>query len=1077
MDWYGLGIALQFRDNATSGITRATQNLTNLSNSAKNMASTTTQALSDVEKQMRTFETIQMSGYFVQNIGDSIASVGKSMLDPLISVASQVTNTGAQFENYRLTLKALYGDAEVAIAKTNEAMQLAANTPFQIGDVMNSVIGFKAIGVEALDTMEHLTGESRTLLEYIGDLASLRPDIGLDGMLYGIRNLLGGDGGRSLRSRLDMDFEQMLGFEWADTTEGIIEQIVYASQQVANGLMKEMEGSWQHMTSNIKDQWDRFKLAISDAGFFDGVKGTLRYFYEMIDSIDEEKMARIGKNISDAFNMIWKPIDFVARKLTDFFGFIVDLVETNPLIAKFVTGFISLAGALTVVSGTVIALGGAFLVLIGGLNLFAMQIRLLPSTLSMLAGGLKSALLFMGKFALIGGTLYALWKTDFAGIRTILSNFMQNVYTAFKKSSEIASMGATEMINSLEALDTTTFGGWLTYQLVRLQVLWMALVECWNTNELSDETFQKVQYLGLLPLISFILDCKARFEAFVDGFIRGWQKISDFVVPIVEWLGEQLFKVLDFLFPIEKGTSDMNTEFGGINVARWEQLGEATAYVVTMLAGLFAVGKVVSVITGIGTTVWNLVTGIIGGFSTVMSFLKNVVLMPILSGVGTVVTAILGACGIIISAPAWVVGAITLAVIALVAFIIVKWDEIKEFTLNLCEKIGEFFTDLWDKVCDIFSNAWDWIVTNVWEPIKPYVEGICQIIVGLFQIAWGLITGIVELAWNLIKAIVYTGIEIIKAIVTPIVEFFNMIWQGICNIATVVWNAIVDFLKWAYDEITTRWNNMINFFQDLWNGIYNNIIVPIWEGIKSFIKTAYDVVVNIWNGAKEVFSNIWNAIKTVAEPVWNGIKTLATEVYDGVVSVWDSLTGVFSKIWDNIKSTASTFFNWLGEKFSWVSSIIDGVTNAFNNIKSGVSNGLNNVVSGAKKLVGLNTGGYVKTEGVAMLHPNEVVVNDVLTQKLRNFLDGQEQKPESYETGKPEPSYYYNSGVDTNSVQGRSTNNVTNDNSVTFNQGAIVIQYSATGNGSDSDARELAQQVMKYIQKETKLRKSLNYAK
>lgn len=1077
MDWYGLGIAFQFRDNATAGITKATQSLTRLRDSARDMQTSTTQSLSQVEQHMRNFETLQMSGYLIKDVGENIASIGNSLIEPFVSLGSQIVQTGSQFENYRLTLKALYNDTDIAEDKINKAMNLAATTPFGLKDTMESVIGFKAIGVEALDTMEALTGESRTFLEYVGDLASLRPDIGLEGMLWGIRNLLGGDGGRSLRSRLDMDFEQMLGFEWADTTDGMIEQIVYASQQIANGLMKEMEGSWSHMTSNIEDQWDRFKKSVSDAGFFDGVKESLSHIYKFVDGIDDEKMARIGKNISDTFNMLWSPINYLTQKLVVFSSFIVDILANNPALSKFVGGFLALAGALTVVAGTVIALGGSFLILMGGINLFASQIRTLPSSLALLSGGLKGSLLYISKFALVLGGLYAVWKTDFAGIRTLLSNFMQNVYKAFKKSSEIASMGATEMIASLEALDTTTFGGWLTYQLVRLQVLWMALVECWNTNELSDETFQKVQYLGLLPLISFILDCKARFEAFIDGFKKGWNEASEVVKPILEWLGNKLFEIVDYFFPIEQGTRDMNTEFEGINVAKWEQLGEATSYVVTMLAGLYAVSTVVSVINGIGTTLFNVITGIAGGFTTVISFLKNGILMPILGGIGSVVTAILGACGIVISAPAWVVGAITLAVVGLVALIITKWDEIKEFTLNLCEQIGGFFSDLWSKVCDIFSTAWNWIVTNIWEPIKPYVEGICLIVVGIFQIAWSLVVGVIQIAWNLIKAIIFTGIEVIKVIVTPIVAFFSIIWQGICNVANVVWNAIVEFIKWAYEEVTTRWNNMINFFKDIWNWIYNNIIVPVWEGIKSCIKTAYEFVVTLWNGAKEVFSKIWNTIKSVAEPIWNGITTLITDVYNGVVSVWNPITEVFSKIWENIKSTASTFFEWLGEKFSWVSGIIDGVTNAFTNIKSGISEGVGNITTGAKKLVGLNTGGYVKTEGVAMLHPNEVVVNDVLTQQLRNFLDGEEQNPDPEDKDKPEPVYYTGGDNSSNNGNRPVARSITNDHSINFSEGSIVIQYSSSGNGTEADARELAQKIMKFIHKEDKLRKSLNYVK
>ena len=915
MDWYGLGIVFQFRDNATSGITRATESLTKLSSSAKAMQTTTTEALSNVEQQMRTFETIQMSGYFIQNLGDSIASVGNSLLQPFISLGTQVTQTGAQFENYRLTLKALYGDAETATAKTNEAMELAAKTPFQLGDVMNSVIGFKAIGVEALDTMEHLTGESRTLLEYIGDLASLRPDIGLDGMLMGIRNLLGGDGGRSLRSRLDMDFEQMLGFEWADTTEGMIEQIVYASQQIANGLMKEMEGSWQHMTSNIEDQWDKFKLSVADAGFFDGVKDTLKYFYEMVDSIDEDKMARIGKNISEAFNMIWKPIDFVARKLTDFFGFIINLVETNPLIAKFVTGFVTLAGALTVVSGTVIALGGAFLILVGGINLFALQLRMLPSSLSLLVGGLKSALLFMGKFALVGGTLYALWKTDFAGIRTILSNFMQNVYTAFKKSSEIASLGATEMINSLEALDTTTFGGWLTYQLVRLQVLWMALVECWNTNELSDDTFQKVQYLGLLPLISFILDCKARFEAFVQGFLKGWQMISDFAKPILKWLGDRLFDIANFFFPIEEGTKNMNTEFGQIDLTKWEQLGQ--------LVGVFAFGLMLAMpLFKVAQFVYNLATGIVGFISSVAG---------VISTIWGWITGFIGFLATITGlSTGWIV-AILVAVGLLVVGIIKYKDEI-------------------------------------WATLESLIGFVGSIFVGAFQSAFDLVVGICDTAIMAVEDIVNGLFDILGGIVDFIVGVFTGNWE------------------------------------------------QAWEGVKSIFKGVFESLVGI-----------------VKAPL------------NAIIDCINAVIGGLNKININVPD--------------WVPGL------------GGKSFGIN-----INKIPKLNTGGFIKDEGISMLHPNEVVINDVLTQKLRKFLDGEEQKPEEKYNKKDEPVYYYNGGNNNNS-DGGSTTNVNNDNSVTFNQGAIVIQYSASGNGSDTDAKELAQKVMKYIQRETKLRGALNYAK
>ena len=89
-----------------------------------------------------------------------------------------------------------------------------------------------------------------------------------------------------------------------------------------------------------------------------------------------------------------------------------------------------------------------------------------------------------------------------------------------------------------------------------------------------------------------------------------------------------------------------------------------------------------------------------------------------------------------------------------------------------------------------------------------------------------------------------------------------------------------------------------------------------------------------------------------------------------------------------------------------------------------------------------------------MLHPNEVVVNDELTQKLRTFLD----------EGQSAPTIPNNNA--------RTVNTTSNDNSVTFNQGAIQINLQQ---GTEADATKLAKMIMEKIKRETQLRSTLNY--
>ena len=67
--------------------------------------------------------------------------------------------------------------------------------------------------------------------------------------------------------------------------------------------------------------------------------------------------------------------------------------------------------------------------------------------------------------------------------------------------------------------------------------------------------------------------------------------------------------------------------------------------------------------------------------------------------------------------------------------------------------------------------------------------------------------------------------------------------------------------------------------------------------------------------------------------------------------------------------------------------------------------------------VGLATGGFVKDEGVAMLHPNEVVINDDLTRKLRMFLNENEtENPQGRSLGLNNDNIYNNYINNTNSV-------------------------------------------------------------
>lgn len=1174
--WFGLGIALELRDNLSRGLATAQSTFERFRNS-------TQRGVQDIKTQIDALNSLQLGGAFLSENGEMIKGLGTSLLNPVVDLGKKVVTTSSQFEQWRMTLKALYKDADVANEKLAWGLKLAASTPFDMADVTQALIGFKAVGAESDTVFKNANGEARTFLEYMGDLAALRPDVGLDGVLMGVRNLLGGDGGRSLTMRMDIDLENILGREFGDTTDQIMQDLVEASDKLAGGLMKELEGTWGHLTGNLQDQAERLFLAIGDNGAFDMFKDALRGFSNIIDDIDDEKMAKIGTNIAKAFKLIWSPLNLVIKGVQTVFKWVIKLAESNSVFSSLVLGVTTFVGSILALSGVMLTFGGGLIQTISSLGLFLLMLQNSSNKFTNILSAFKTLSRNIIPMIALMGALALAWRTDFMGVRTTMTNFTNTLKTSWSEAKRISSLGVSDMLAELNKLDTTTFGGWLTYNLVRLGVLWKALCEAWNTNELSDETFQKVQALGLLPLVSAILDLKQRAKSFFKGFKEGWENVSSVVSKVINFIGEKIGELIAWLFPVKDSVDSVSDSVGGINITKWEKFGEVTAYIVSILGGLWVVSKVVGVfnkvagvvstITGafstisglfstVGTTILGVFSKIAGGVSTLIGWIGG-----FFGVIGGLVTTILGAFGIVVTLPAWVVGAITVAIVTIIALIIAFWDDIvaggKWCWDKLCEGVSAFIdwcvngwskicegaSWLWDKLCEGVSGFGDWC-SSIWDgicqgaewlwdkicegaswlwqticdlaqPVITFFQGMGQILIGIFQIAWSIISNLAIICWNVIKIAVGLVWEGIKVIVKGAYNFITTIWNGITtffqtiwnfvyqnvilpiwngitsfiqtaytNIMTIwngvkavfstiwnyvlnniilpvwnaitsfiqnayngvvtiwngvqsvfstiwnyvynnvimpvwnfivtfitnayngivqlwngittvfstiwnfiynsvilpVWNLIVTFITNAYNGIVNIWNGAMSFFQTIWNFVLNNVITPIWTGIKTTIQTAYTFVTEVWNAITSFFSTIWNAVLSVVSTVWSGIKNLAQTTFSGVSTIWNGLTGVFSKLWSKVKTDASAFFSWLSSKFSWVADSFSAIADAWSGIKDGVSAGWQKVKNGAGKMVGLNTGGYVKTEGVAMLHPNEVVVNDDLTQRLRTFL-------------------------------------------------------------------------------------------
>lgn len=647
----GLGILLNVVDEASEPLRR----VANMLGVAQRNAQNTSGSMNVLEQNL---SALALGATSFMYTGERLIRGGTRILGVFKAMGNQMIKTGTQFEGYRKTLKSLYGDEQLAKDKVNWAMDLAANTPFEIQDVMGALIGMKAVGIEADSTFANANGEMRTFIEYVGDLASLRPDVGMDGVMIGIRNYLGGNA-RSLNERMDIDIEEILGRKMGATSTDRISDIVELSQKLAKGLMKEMEGTWQHLMSTFRGQITRLLLSVAESGIFDKIKSTISKVVGFINAIPGSELEVIGKNLSGIFDDLWEPLDKLATTVVTMLGAIKDLVMENPEVIKTIVQLSLLASGLLIAVGSLSMLGGV----IGFVKL----------GLSQLGGTLSSFIMPLGLVTAGIWILSRLWKDDFLGLKTNTQSFLK---------------------------DTITFIG--------------LLIDAWDYS-MSDDNFVKAQELGMLGLIETILDCKLKVEAFLDGFIEGVKGFITVIGTIAKPVIDCINSVLEYFNLVQQP--------GEFDTSGWKKFGEVVAWLtgifITFMTGSKIFSFITKIVGGIGTlisTISGVVSTIAGGFSFISGILSSIfaylapllspiLLNPITLGIGAVIGMM------------WLWASTNEDV---KERFLEAWERVKDMFRGLLDFITGVFTLDWQKaadgLCSIFVNAFKAIV-NLASPI------------------------------------------------------------------------------------------------------------------------------------------------------------------------------------------------------------------------------------------------------------------------------------------------------------------------------------------------------------------------
>ena len=984
---FGLGLVLSFTDNATAGI-----------NSAVNSLNQLTQVAENAGNSLNEFASLSAFSSIATSVGNSMTSMGTNIISTFGQIIGKVNQTGQTLMYAENQLSKLYeGSGKTGKDVLADITQYAKTSIFEFEDLIPVVTMLKANGIEAFDMIASSTGNAnQTLMDYAADLAAFNPQMknaygtGIKAAMGALNEYIAEGNAMSLKRGASLDITGLLGEEKGATIEERSRQVADLMEKLNMvGMTAQLAQSPMTKLSNMSDTLFQFIGMISQSGVYDAFNEIIDVFSSFVMSIDDSTLQNVASIVGDALSALLKPVQQLAQWIVKLADGFIKLVESNPALAKFAT-------IATAIAGVPLVVGGVALKFAGSIGYLTLMLKSLSTSFGAIGTVMKAgATKIVGALVpvtLALGVMYLVWKNDLFGIRTLVTSFVQNVVNSFKTAKTAVSGSLADMQATLKTFDTqNSFFDGLTLAIMRVMVLFQALAEGWNDYTLSDETFAKAKELGILPLIEALFNLKYRFDLFKQGFIAGWEKISEKVKGVINDL---IAKADGTIFEdLLKGVTSFFEALSSNDADAWYKFGESFAYITAGVIAFVAVFKTVSKVVSIISSVINVISKVAGAISKVIGFVSKVVgaiskfagaighfisdivgffqlvaefgLHETLVGLfGTVATTIAGIASTVAGAVlavinffdmlkngfSWLkeilmvvgvalaaIGAIILGAPALIAGIVAG---IVALVATLVVVIKEH----WQQICDFFSMIGTWIYNNVIKPVADFFVGLWNgIVTGvttaisavksfLSTIAMWLYTNVIQPVVNFFMTYIYPFIEKIAEIVAKIIEIVvTLVSVGVQFLVS----KFLEFVNWINTNVVQP---VIQFFTNLWNGI-----VSVFSTIAEWFTTQFTNAVNgiktAFSVVGEFFSGIWNSITTTFANVASWFGGVFSSAVEAIKSFFSPLGEFFQGVWNNIVS----IFTTIGAKIS--DAISGAVKGAINTVLSGAAGIINGFIS------------------------------------------------------------------------------------------------------------------------------------
>lgn len=610
LDQLGLGIRLDLTDNVSARADKILMKFDAIQRSAGNMLTT----IQQVDSTQLRFEGLTIAGFAIMRIANEFNQFGRAVTGVFKEIQTQVIETSAEFEKYRLMMNTFYQSTQLAQEKLEWGVQFAAQTPFEVSDVIRGMTSMKAIGVDITRTFKDVNGEMKPFMEFIGNLGVIAPpEQGLKGLMIALRNLFGGNE-RSFQMRMDIKPSQILGRALSKDMDGLMEDIVELSNKLTPNMMGNLVGTWGHMTSNLEDIWTMFKFYLGESGVFQDATNTLKKFYNIFT--ESGKVQSIAERLAPAFQMLWKPVDVLADAVIALAEGFFKLSESAPFLSKLIIGLTAGAGAFALITGKMLGFFGTIIMGIAALGTFFVTYQYYMGGMTAFRATMEGIILGINTF--IRGMFFATlglvaftyaWNKNLFGFKDAVNETLEGVRSDWSYTGELV---ASVLDGTNSEIKSLLWGlSDLQKAFLKIQAVWVMFYVLFK-QDLGDRiglTFgQKnlLESMGLLELTGWLAMLKKRVEEFWDGFASGILIVKDIfmtfydavLVPVKAILGG-LVGIID---SFSKTITGSETGLLGImqgqtfDLEGWRQAGKIAGTLLGTLIGFKAIKSITSFI-------------------------------------------------------------------------------------------------------------------------------------------------------------------------------------------------------------------------------------------------------------------------------------------------------------------------------------------------------------------------------------------------------------------------------------------------------------------------------------------------